>query len=508
MRQIPIPAYIVTLILSIVSVLYVNQQPAFPDAFYHYNVAENLVSGDGFIDNYLWTYNAMPDSLPTPSNLYWHPGTAIVASLGMFILGASFASAQIGLIACLWGANLLIWYIAYQHLNSKFFAYLASLSLIFCGYFMRYWGTTDTFTPYVLFGALALFAMAQSLIHNTRHWWILAGIFSALAHLVRSDGLIMIVVAGWCLLIHLINSSNRRQLLTHFALFIVAYLVTMSPWFMRNLNVIGSPLPTGGTLAIWYTEYDDLFQFPPSANSETFFADGFDLAIESRQWAINNNLNTFIAVQNTILLAPFFLLALWIRRKEPYWRPIIWFTIGIYTVFTFLFPFPGVRGGLFHAIAAVLPFSIVLGFLGIQDSIKWISKYRRTWNPKRATPLFIVTASIFIIGLGWTISNSTRVFTHMPSIYAHILDTLPPNSRIMINDPAQLYYFTELGGVVIPNNSVDVVPEIAERYDVDYLIIENALPTDFILNLNNPPDFLEQIPFPMERVRVYAIQTD
>ena len=43
----------------------------------------------------------------------------------------------------------------------------------------------------------------------------------------------------------------------------MAYLLVMLPWFARNLAVIGTPLPVGGTATIWLRGYNEIVSYPP-----------------------------------------------------------------------------------------------------------------------------------------------------------------------------------------------------------------------------------------------------
>ena len=101
------------------------------------------------------------------------------------------------------------------------------------------------------------------------------------------------------------------------------------------------------------------------------------------------------------------------------------------------------------------------------------------------------------------------------SLYMALHEQLPPDARVMINDPAQLYYFTELGGVVLPNEAPTVIVDIARKYDVKYLVIEeisadgltsNAIPLKFSSVLSAPPDFLVPMQFNVPNARLYEIR--
>ena len=78
---------------------------------------------------------------------------------------------------------------------------------------------------------------------------------------------------------------------------------------------------------------------------------------------------------------------------------------------------------------------------------------------------------------------------------------LPDDARVMINDPARLYYQLGKTGVSLPNESIDAAFEIAAKYDGGYLLMENvdedgfarAAPRKLHFDLDDPPNFLRQI---------------
>ena len=55
-------------------------QPGYMDAAYSYDIALNLVRGQGFVEPFLWNYLDDPAGLPHPSHLYWMPLTSILSS--------------------------------------------------------------------------------------------------------------------------------------------------------------------------------------------------------------------------------------------------------------------------------------------------------------------------------------------------------------------------------------------------------------------------------------------
>jgi hypothetical protein len=190
--------------------------------------------------------------------------------------------------------------------------------------------------------------------------------------------------------------------------------------------------------------------------------------------------------------------------------------VGLHLAMTFVFPFPGYRGGLLHSAAALIPFWAALGVVGLDDVVEWIARRRRRWNVRSAKAVF----SIGLVAMAMLLSVMIGLPNRVPPRGASLLDQalvdqLPSDARVMINDPAQLYYFTGLGGVVLPNESPDVIVEIARKYDVKYVVIEevsedghtsNAITEKMDNILTAPPSFLVPVPLNVPNVRLYEIR--
>jgi hypothetical protein len=501
---------LISLLLASGIVRYFNEQPGFTDAFYHYNAAARIAAGEGFVDDYLWTFIGAPDSLPAPSHLYWMPGTALIAAAGMVVLGHSYAAAQIGLGLTLWGAGGIAYFLGYRLGGTLRHAWVAGSLLLCGGFYMRFWGATDTFAPYAFFGAMALLGMGIAAEKMTQasganRWWFFAGLFAACGHLIRSDGLLLVAIGVWTILYPFgaVRAEAFRRKGIFILIFLGGYSVVMLPWFLRNLNTLGAILPAGGTQALWYTEYNDLFNYPPDANPQTFFADGIGLLVESRWQAFfsldGGTVWTFIAIEGMIALVPFILIGAWQRRKMPLLRGALWFAVGIHLAFPLLFPFPGMRGGLFHAVAALMPWWLALAFVGLDDVIHWIGKRRRHWRTHQAKWVFTAGLMLLMVGLSLSIALPRRVLEHTSALYGILDAALPLNARVMINDPAQLYYFTGRGGIPFPNETPDTLLELAPKYRVEYVLLEitsdglAAVPAPFLFDIDNPPPFLQEV---------------
>jgi hypothetical protein len=500
-----LPFIALAALVALAMVYGINEQPGYTDSFYHYNAAVRLARGEGFIDDYLWVYIGAPDSLPAPSHLYWMPFTSLLAALGMSLFGVSYAGALVGFALCTWGAGLIAYWLGWRWGASARFAWASGLMTLFGGFYMRFWGATDTFAPYAVVGAGALLAIGLGAERQQARWWALAGLLSALGHLTRNDGLLLVIVGVWVLIL---QRPLRWQTRAKWGLWLVgAYLLGMSAWFYRMWQAVGAILPVGGTQGIWFTTFDDLFNYPPNANPQTLFADGAGLFLQIRLDALWANLQNLLAVEGFVFLAPFMLWQLWQYRKEPFWAGVFWFALGIHLAFTLVFPLPGVRGGLFHAGIALHPFWIVLGLKGIEGAVHAVARRRRHWSPKVASAFFTWCSVLAVLALSLSLGLPRRELARpVPSVYAEIQRTIAPNARVMINDVAQFYYYTGLGGVVLPNASVDVVPTLARIYGVRYMILEFPnVPRP--LYFDDVPPFLRRVPLTTagDSVQLYEI---
>ena len=58
--------------------------PSYFDAYYYTTNAQRLAEGHGFSEEIIWEYLSDPDSLPTPSFMYWMPLPWSMRRTGVF----------------------------------------------------------------------------------------------------------------------------------------------------------------------------------------------------------------------------------------------------------------------------------------------------------------------------------------------------------------------------------------------------------------------------------------
>lgn len=447
------------------------EQPGYVDAYYYFNAGQRLALGDGLTDANLWTYINAPDALPGPSHAYWMPLQSLVSAASMVIFGATFAAAQVPSVLCFAGLVLLACWLGGRLGNNPRHAWIAGLLMLFSGFFTPFWTSTDTFALYGLVGSLALVAMGCGRETGDWRWYAASGVLGGLAHLTRADGLLLVLVALMIIFWPRRGFDWTLAIKTAVAC-LIAYILVMSPWLVRNASELGTPFPTGGTDGIWLRGYEDIVNYPPGVSFDDFRAWGLSNMIESRWVAFKNNLGTFIAVETWVILGPFVLTGLWARRRVSLLWGVMLYALGLHLAMTVVFAYPGYRGGLFHSSSALMPFWAATGIVGLDSAILWLAK-RRRWPRKQAQAVFSSAAVILaaLVSLGVLLGRLPD-WNDNGTFYRTIADNLPSEARVMVNDPAGFYFHTGLLAVVVPNNDPTVVLEIAQKYGVTHLVLD------------------------------------
>lgn len=491
-----LPYIVCSLLVIILSLLTIEQLPSpfNTDSYYYYNAGKNMAEGRGLTDDYLWVYINAPDSIPTESHRYWMPLTSIVMAAPMAILGSGYTQARLIMIPCWLGMVWLGMWLAGRLSQKRRLVWVTGLTLALGGFYLPFWLTTDSFALFGLMGAGALVALGLGIEQHNWRYLALAGALAALGHLARADGVLLLLVGVLVMLLQgrssLPNQLTRpRQLLV----MIASYLLVMLPWFIRSMNAFGAPLPAGGLGTAYLHGYNDLFSYPAEWDLSYFLDWGMGNILDSRLEGVLIAFQTWLAVEGLIVIAPFALIPLWKRRHEPLWGAVGWYALGLHVAMSLVFTYPGSRGGLFHSSAALLPFWVVLGLVGIDSAVGWMAN-KRGWNADQAQAVFGWSTLLVPLYLGVFLALPLQQKAlHSEPEYAFYAQSLPAHARIMVNDPAAWYFHTGHQGVTLPDASLETAWDIAQRYCITHLIIDENVTEAFeplITGEADPPPFL------------------
>src|SRR3990172_57125 len=364
-----------------------------------------------------------------PSHLYWMPLTSLVVAPFIALAGADsanaalFRAAQIPLIVSASLLPLLSYAIAVLTTGLRRHALAAAMLTVFSGYYVSFWSNTDSFALYGLTAGSALLVSALAAQHRSSRGCFAAGLCAGFAHLTRADGLFVFLVA-LCALKHAslhdappltapasrltnLPITNYLSLTFGYLLIMLPWLIRnlivvgapppppprppplpnlpipnsppppsgspliMPPWLIRNLIVVGAPLAPGGSRALWLTEYNDLFNYPAdSLTLSRYLATGWGSILAGKGWALKTNLSRLIGEQGLLVASPFIVIGLWRLRRAPLYAPALIYFLLLFGLMTFVFTFPGPRGGLFHSGAALLPFFFPAAVVGLDASVE------------------------------------------------------------------------------------------------------------------------------------------
>lgn len=463
------------------------RRPGYMDAAYYAAGAVRLAEGGGLTEPFLWHYLDDPAGHPHPGFLYWMPLPSLLAAPFAVCFPGSFLALQLP-FALLSALLPLVGYaVAWQASAVRRHAWVAGLLTLFSGFFFPYWTLPETFAPFALWGSAAFWLAGKPVArHRWRvggRWWLI-GALVGLAHLTRADGVLLLPVVLLAPLVRHRPRNGRHGLrvsLRRSAWAVLGYLMVMGPWFLRNLGAVGAPLAPGGTKTLWLTNYDDLFCYGCDLSPQAYLAWGWPEILRSKLWAAGVNLERFLAEDCLVFLLPFVLVGLYrLRRCPPFTLSLIYLLI-IYAAHSLAFTFPGPRGGFFHASAAALPFLLAAGAEALEALVGWTSR-RRGWKRRQAQTVFAAAAVVAAVALSaYAAGGKLPAWRDADAVYVEIgawLDArdVAGKSTVMVANAPAFWYHTRRPAVAVPNGGLDVLLEVAERYQVAYLVLDRNRP--------------------------------
>lgn len=464
--------------------------PGYMDACYYYNGAVNLYQGRGFWDTSLWNYLDDPAGLPHPSHLYWMPLPSVLLYLAFLVAGPGLRVAQAANVFLSAFLPPLAYTLARASGGERWQGGLAAGLTALSGLYLVYWPAPDGFSLFGLVGALALVALAWGLERPGPWPFALAGVLGGLAHLTRADGLLLALLAvtlpWWAYgrQAHRRADGKRwRAALVAALAALATYLLAMAPWFARNLQVIGRPLPASGLQTLFLRDYDDLFAYGRPLSLEGYLAWGWGNILRSKATALWTNAQTVVAAWLQVFAAPLAAWGFWRWRRRAWVQVATLYGALLYGVMSLGFSAPGPRGALLHSGTALLPFLYAAVGPGLEAAVTWAQRYRTHWRPAAACRTFaagLLAISALFSGLayaralqgGEALPPWNKRDALYPQVEAWLAAHASPDDRLMVVNPPCYAYFSGRPALAIPNEPLDVVLTAADRYAVRYLLVE------------------------------------
>jgi 4-amino-4-deoxy-L-arabinose transferase-like glycosyltransferase len=468
--------------------------PAYPDSYYYVNVAQQLAAGHGFSVDFIWNFvevgGRLPDAaaavLPIPSNAHWMPLAALIQVPFIWVLGPTALASALPFWLCAAAVAPVTWLIAKDAGLNRGQAIAAGLLAAVPGAVTPYLGQPDNFALFMLLGAVSLWACSRGL-RGDRRAFALGGIAIGLATMSRNDGVLLGVPFALAFVLDLVRRPRATRIGWRPAIACaVGFLIVVSPWFLRQLDVFGSLSPSAANGRILFiTDYRQLYSVSDSPTLQTFLAQGLGPFLSSRLAGLTSALTLFATMPLVGFLTPFTLIGGWLRRRDPNFSPWIVYAITLFAFNALLFAVHVPYGTFLHSAVALLPHAYLLAVLGIAATVRWAAKRRTSWNAERATSVFtamavgvtlvIAAAASLIIERQWRAQQDLR-----QEVAAALSARAAPADRLMSPDAGGYRYIAGRAGIVTPNDPLPVVATALREYQVRWLVLESDSITEYL----------------------------
>jgi hypothetical protein len=170
----------------------------------------------------------------------------------------------------------------------------------------------------------------------------------------------------------------------------------------------------------------------------------------------------------------------WARRRSVAFGPFFAYA-GLLFAFSALVSAVHVPGGTFiHSAVALAPHAYVLALEGIAVVVGWAAARRRTWHAPTATRFFSLAAiglavllaigSAMVTQAGWASRRDDFLL-----VAGGLQDAgAAPDERVMSIDASGTLHWTGHGGVVLVNDPLATIEEVARAYDIRWLVLNRA----------------------------------
>ncbi len=505
------PALIALLALLPRLVLWaISRHPGLWDPSEYYNLALNLHRGRGFTLDYIWSFANHPAAVTHPLD-HWLPLPGVLAAGGFALFGESVQAALLMFVLLGVAQSLLVYWFALRIGTSRDVAVLAALATAWTPWLFLSSLHTDTTTP---FGVCAFGALAAAYLgaREDGRWWWLAGALTGLAMLTRNDGPMLIVAgllgAGW-----LAWRKGMRFPWRHMLGGGALLLLVLLPWLARNQAEMGTPWPRSTANALFVTEHEDFYAYAKEISLQTYLDQGARVILGKIAFELAAGVKLMITLVELIFPVAILggLLDAWATRGRPAARdlgpfvPALLFILLTWVAYGVFMPYLSQGGSFKKAYLAAIPFLLIFGAQTVERYV-------------RPRPAFLLTGALTLALLLANAVELTRADFKLNNaqraMYEDVkaaLDRLQADEEreiiVMTRDPWSVNLVTGYRAVMVPNEPLEVILEVADRYGVTHLLapVPRAAITAIDRGELTHPRLIRVAELPEHRMHIYRI---
>ena len=261
---------------------------------------------------------------------------------------------------------------------------------------------------------------------------------------------------------------------------VVVFVLVMAPWWARQLAVFGSLSPsTASGKVLFIRSIDEWNSITTPATLEHLLGMGIGPLLATRIGGLVAAVRDLRHLVAGSLLVPLMVIGGWARRRSQDFRPFFIYA-AILFAFSALVSAVHVPGGTFIHSASRWR----------RSPTSWPSRGSRSSSPgspladrpgTRRVPRRVFSGAV--IGFAIFCSGGrhglrprgagTAVATRRwRSPRPSTLPGRPPTDRVMSIDAASTKYWTGRGGVVLVNDPLDTIRDVARAYDIRWLVLD------------------------------------
>jgi hypothetical protein len=436
------------------------------DATYYYVMTDQLEKGAGFEEPFIWHHLNKYEKLVHPTD-YWMPFGTILFYFARLVFGRSN---EVWLNILIWSfLSVAIFNFCLQITKNYFASLVSFMVLAFAGKYLYCILTTDNMVIYACLGFI-FFRLLGSQKDRSAY----LGVISGLITLTRIEGHIF---AFFAFIFQGLKTRNLRSIL----LMLLLFVVTLSPWLIRNKIALGDCWPLNSQ-GLFIRHYNEIFYEDFVGNLEHYLGLGYKTIIKQKLAGLWISLLQIFAVPGIFFYYPLWFLGLIViwNKDGKYFSfllVVFWLLCGL------LFTIQAARGTTMHISTFFLPHFAAITGIGL-DYLNRQKKLKRR---------FYYGIGIFVIF--WSLSFSIiscikqgKEYDSDNNPYKECFKkvVIPKNETVVSTYPIYTYHHEGCSGVI---SFKKTGPEfLAEKYKCNYILMDDRLNVEV---LPNPKDWLK-----------------